>query len=73
VVPGAAKGGAGMTDKLCPPPRPECLEEPCNAWGAKGNYCGHKIVNGQASYILDDPERVEQRAERMRRKAMEGK
>ncbi len=64
-----------MTNNLChaPTPRPECLEEPCNAWEYRQNYCGHKIVNGQAACILDDPERRAQRAERMRRAAMEGK
>ncbi|MEF2146672.1 MAG: hypothetical protein V3573_14595 [Desulfovibrionaceae bacterium] len=60
-----------MTKSTGRPPRPECLEEPCNAWMT--DKCGHKVIYGQASCILDDPERVTQRAERMRRKAMEGR
>ena len=55
------------------PPRPECLEEPCNAWEYRQGYCGHRVIYGPTSCILDDPERVQQRAERMRRAAMEGK
>ena len=56
------------------PPRPICLDEPCTAWEPRhGGYCGHMIVEGQGKCLLDDPERMEQRNERMRRKAMEGR
>ena len=55
------------------PPRPICLDEPCNAWEPLGGYCGHKVIYGPEASILDDQERMEQRNERMRRKAMEGK
>lgn len=55
------------------PPRPCCLEEPCNSWEKRRGYCGHEIIAGKGACLLDDPERMEQRAERMRRKAMEAK
>ena len=60
-----------MTKSTGKPPRPECLEEPCLAW--HGDKCGHQVTNGMGSCALDDPERRAQRAERMRRAAMEGK
>ena len=53
------------------PPRPECLIEPCLSW--HGDKCGHEVLSGKGTCILDDPERREQREERMRRRAMEGK
>ena len=55
------------------PPRPECQQEPCNAWEPRGDYCGHQALNGPDSCIYYDPEREQQRQERMKRKAMEGK
>jgi hypothetical protein len=55
------------------PPRPICLDEPCSAWEPRQGYCGHKITSGPESCILYDPERAQQREERMKRKAMEGK
>ena len=54
-------------------PRPECLQEPCNAWEPRQGYCGHKVIYGPEACILDDPERRAQRDERLRRAAMEGK
>jgi len=54
------------------PPRPECTT--CNAWEPRRDgYCGHKIIYGPASCILDDAERREARRVRMERKAKEGK
>jgi hypothetical protein len=56
------------------PPRPICLDEPCTAWEPRrGGYCGHQIVNGPDSCLYYDPEREQQRLERIKRKAMEGK
>ena len=55
----------------CKPPRPECLVEPCLAW--HGDKCGREVLSGKGACILDDPERREQREQRMKRKAMEGK
>lgn len=50
------------------PPRPICLEEPCNAW--TGRVCGHSILFGVGACLYDDPERFEQREKRLSRKAM---
>jgi hypothetical protein len=55
------------------PPRPICLDEPCPSWEKRQGYCGHQTVFGPESCILYDPERLEQRNERIKRKAMEAK
>lgn len=55
------------------PPRPICLDEPCNSWEPRQGYCGHKVLFGQDACLFYDPEREQKRQDRMKRKAMEGK
>lgn len=52
------------------PPRQICLEEPCLSW--TGRVCGHSIIYGPGSCTYDDPERFEQRKQRLYRKKMFG-
>ena len=52
-------------------PRPECAD--CAAWESRRSYCGHMVLNGPGTCVLDDPERAEARRERVKRKEKEGK
>lgn len=52
------------------PPRQICLEEPCLSW--TGRVCGHSIIYGIGSCVYDDPERREQRMQRLYRKSKFG-